>query len=109
MLYLDNSRIIALLAIAIVLLLVNIIWMLLHDVHFRKRSVEVRYTKDYEIQALERTKGFYVCPHCCMMADAPCECPECSQGKPVKMIPGDPDKIPQYLERQTIFYGAPLD
>lgn len=56
-----------------------------------------------------RKNSFFVCPECGYLADAACACPECSLVKPVHMEPGDPSKLEQYLQRQTIFYGAPLE
>jgi hypothetical protein len=52
--------------------------------------------------------GFFVCPKCGYMTDAPCDCPECSFITPSPMIRGNPNELEEYLRRQKIFYGTLL-
>ena len=75
----------------------------------QKYVPHLRYLPDTPRGKEKKKNSFFVCPECGYLADDACDCPECSLVKPVPMVPGDPSKLEQYLQRQTIFYGAPLD
>lgn len=75
----------------------------------RRFIPRIRYHRETRKNQPKTHAGFFACPDCGLLAEEPCDCPECSLVKPVRMIPGDPKALELYLQRQTIFYGLPLD
>lgn len=82
---------------------------------WRRKCRERRFVPGMRFHPEARTfqkstrAGFFVCPDCGLLAEQVGDCPECSDVKPLRMIPGDPDALELYLQRQTIFYGSPLE
>lgn len=74
----------------------------------RRFIPRIRYHPEARTEKPKAQSGFYVCPDCGLLADQKGDCPECSDVKPTCMVPGDPDALELYLERQKIFYGESL-